>query len=57
MRSKTTKNLLSVFGVISLVIAVTTAIPSFINNSYIGLGISMIFVILGAVFLSIAYGD
>ena len=51
------KNLLSVFGFISLIIAVTTAIPSYINSNYIGLGISMVFVILGAIFLSIAYGD
>jgi len=54
---KVTKNLLSVFGAISLIISVTISIPSWLNNNYVGFAISGFFVIIGAVLLSIAYGD
>jgi hypothetical protein len=54
---KVTKNLFSVFGVLSMVIAITTAIPFYLTSNYIGLGVSFIFVIIGAILLSIAFGD
>ena len=51
------KNLLSVFGIISLVFGVAIAIPSWINTNYLGFGISILLVIIGGVLLSIAYGE
>lgn len=54
---KTIKNLLSTLGAISLISGLFISIPSFINENYFGFGTSFFLVIIGAVLLSIAYGD
>ena len=52
---KRAKNIFSVLGTISLIFGVAVSIPSWINNSYFGFGISIFLVILGAILLSIAF--
>jgi len=54
---RTQKNLFSIFGAISLFAGFMFSIPSYLNENYIGFGISFFFVIVGAVLLSIAFGD
>jgi len=54
---KRKKNLLSVFGIILGVIGLFMAVPSYLNSTYLGLGISSCLVIIGIVLLALAYGD
>ena len=54
---KRSKNLFSVFGAISLLSGLMLSIPSYLNSNYLGFVISFIFVILGAILLSVAFGD
>jgi len=54
---KSVKNLLSVFGVTSMVFGVAVSIPSWLNSNYFGFGISIFLVIIGGVLLSFAFGD
>jgi len=53
---KRSKNLLSIFGIISLIFGIAVSIPSWVNNNYLGFGISIGLVIIGGILLSIAYG-
>ena len=54
---RTTKNLLAVAGVISTIIGITGAIPSFLKEMY-GVAISSaILIILGIILLAISFGD
>lgn len=54
---RVTKNLLSVLGGISLVFGVGISIPSWLNTNYFGFGTSVILIVVGAILLSIAYGN
>ena len=54
---RTSKNLLSTLGVISLVFGIAVAIPSWLNSNYFGFGVSIGLAILGAILLSIGFGD
>lgn len=54
---KRAKNLFLVFGFLSMIIAISTSIPFYLTNNYLGLGVSFIFVIIGAILLSIAFGE
>jgi len=54
---KRVKNLLSVFGVLLTLGGVTMAIPFYLNKIYFGLIMSFVFVIIGIILLSIAFGE
>lgn len=54
---KKNKKITGVVGVISLIIGVTGAIPSFLNVNYFGLSASAFFVILGVILIAIGFGD
>ena len=54
---KRAKNIISVIGVILTIIGIIISISSFVKENYLGLGISLIAVILGVIFLAIAFGD
>ncbi len=54
---KTNKNLFTTLGAISMIMGLAVIIPSYLNENYIGFSISLLFVIFGAVFLSIGFGD
>ena len=52
-----TKNLLSTFGATSLILGLAALIPAYSNNNYLGFGISIAFVIIGGILLSLAFGE
>jgi len=52
---KRLKNILSIFGVISLIFGIAVSIPSWINSNYFGFGISIGLVVIGGILLSVAY--
>lgn len=54
---KSVKNLLSVFGVTSMIFGVGISISSWLNSNYVGFGISIFLVVLGGILLSFAFGD
>ena len=54
---KETKNIVAVLGVISTVVGVIGAVPSFLGENYaLGLGFSVV-VVIGLVLLAISFGD
>ena len=55
--NKKNKKIVSVIGTVSLVMGLTSSIPSFLNSSYFGIGASAFFVILGLILLAIAFGE
>jgi len=54
---KTTKNILGVAGVISSVLGIVTAIPSFLRETYSIAILSTFLIVIGLVLLAIAFGD
>ena len=51
------KNILAIAGVISTILGIVGAVPSFLSNSYgIAIG-SAILIITGLILLAIAFGD
>lgn len=54
---QTNKNLLTIFGSISLFAGLMLSIPSYINSNYFSLGGSLALVIIGSILLSIAFGN
>ncbi len=53
----TKRNLLAVAGVISTVLGITGAIPSFLQEKYAFAVVSTIFMVGGIILLAIAFGD
>ncbi len=54
---KSTKNILAVAGVISTVLGIVGAIPSFLQGSYGAATVATILVVGGLVLLAISFGD
>jgi len=54
---KQTKNILAVAGVISTVMGIIGAIPSFLRENYGAATGSAILVVVGLVLIAIAFGD
>ena len=54
---KTTKNILGVAGIISSVLGITIAIPSFLNEMLSIATVSVFLIVIGLVLLAIAFGD
>jgi len=50
------KNLLSVLGALSMIFGLAVSFPSYLNTDYFGFGISIVLIVIGSVFLAIAYG-
>ncbi len=54
---KTVKNILAVAGVISAVLGITSAIPSFLQANYAIATFASLLIVAGLVMLAIAFGD
>lgn len=52
-----TENLLTIFGIISFIMGLAVALPSYLNENYFGFGISLFFVIIGGILFAIAFGE
>lgn len=57
MAKRTSKNILGVAGVISSVLGIIGAIPSFLQEMYIAAIGSTLLIIIGLILLAIAFGD
>jgi len=54
---KLTKKILGVAGVISTVLGIVGAIPSFLKESYVAATLATILIVGGLVLLAISFGD
>lgn len=54
---KQARNILVVAGVISMVMGIMGAVPSFLQENYLGAALAAVFVICGLVLLAVALGD